>query len=79
MRKRAENPVLDSHSYTFVSLQTLQNTFPENAPIERATSTPSERISEPDPNFTGAKFTKALKRVSRKISEPAAKRSGTSG
>ena len=78
MSKRAENPILDSHSYTFVSLQTLQNTFPENVPV-RSPSARSERISEPDPNFTSAKFTKALKRVSRKISEPASKRSRTLG
>jgi len=76
MRKRAENPVVDSHSYTFVSLQTLQNTFPENL-AARAAVSDLERNAEPDPNFTGAEFTKAPKRVSRKTSEPASKRSRT--
>ncbi len=78
MRKRTETPVRDRESYPFVSVQTLRNTFPENGPADQPSSGRSVRGSEPDTDFTGVAFTKALKRVNRKISEPAAKRSGTS-
>jgi hypothetical protein len=78
MRKRTDNPVLDSQSYTFVSMQTLQNTFPsEGTPIEQSRG--SVKRDQDGFKLTGAKFAKALKRVSRKISEPGAKRSGTLG
>ena len=50
MSKNTENPILDSHSYTFVSLQTLQNTFPEREPTERVSPVPLVGTTEPDPN-----------------------------
>lgn len=55
-----KNPVLDSETYTFVSVETLRNTFP--ATVQRASDSETE--------LTREEFTSTLRKVSRKISEP---------
>ena len=71
MRSKSENPVLDSGNYTFVSARTLQNTFPTIVQIESAAQQMLEP-TEPESDMTAQGFTNAPKRVSRRISEPAA-------